>query len=80
MITIAARTDSGRLANSGARTIAVARTSAAVMSDDELGPVARRLAGRRLAEAGVDREPTEQARSPRSTAPSAISSWSGSMS
>ena len=60
-MTMAARTAVGRLRKSGARTTAVARISPAVISDDELGPVARRLAGRGLAEAGIDREATEQA-------------------
>ena len=45
----------------------------------DLGPVAGRLAGRGLAEAGIDREAAEQSAATLEE-PSAISSWSGSMS
>ena len=66
-MTIAARTDSGRFAKIGARTIAVARIRRGRDERGELGPVAGRLAGRRLAEAGIDRRTHRTGRSRRST-------------
>ena len=58
---MAARTDSGRFAKIGARKIAVARIRTGRDERRELGPIARRLARGRLAEAGVHGEAAEQA-------------------
>ena len=79
VMTIAARTDSGRFANSGARTTAVARIRPAVISDDSwvrlpaASPVADWL---RLA--STANPPNSPA--PAFAAPRAMSSWFGSIS
>ena len=78
-MTIAARTDSGRFLKIGARTTAVARTRPAVISDESWVrlPAASPVADW-LKLASTAKPPNRPA--PALAAPSAISSWSGSMS
>ncbi len=78
-MTIAESTASGSFANNGARTIAVARTSAAVMSDESCVRLpAASPAADWLKLASTGNPPNSPA--PALAAPSAMSSWFGSMS